>query len=130
MSDSFLITEENLIGTIASAILQLKKIKEQKESTFETKFLIKLIDFIEKTNRENYLELLYDKYFIISKKVLENLHQEFNEINILVKIDFEIIKKYLTKTSFERNTTEELMEKLKEIAMILLQIRSQRQVHM
>lgn len=131
MGQSHLITVENLIGSIAGAILELKKIKERKKSDSDTSFLFNLIDFIEKANNEDYHNLLYNKYFIVSEDVLGNLHHEFKENDISNKIDFKNLKESLLEITKQSSVKiEESMGKLREIAMILLQIKNQRQIHM
>lgn len=131
MSNSFYLTEENLIGSIGNALLQLKKVKDKKLETVNNDFLLKLIDFFEKANDVNkYQSLLFDKYFIISEDFLDNIHQEFKEKNILNDVNFSTLKDSLKVLSSDSIAVNTLREKLKDIVLVLLQIRNNRQPHL
>jgi hypothetical protein len=124
MQSSYLLTEDNLIGSIASFILQLKRIKDKKETSYDNTFLDKLMDFLGKANEE----LLYDKYFIISEEVLGLLHQELKEKRISETIDFLELKQNLMEIPEKPDiqNIDKSMVKLKEIAMTLLQLKNQK----
>jgi hypothetical protein len=131
MSNSFYLTEENLIGSIGNALLQLKKVKDRKLKTVDNDFFIKLIDFFEIANDENkYQSLLFDKYFIISESFLDNIHQEFKQKDNLSNLDFSILKDSLKVLSTDNIAVDTLRDKLKEIVLVLLQIRNNRQLHL
>lgn len=131
MSNSFYLTEENLIGSIGNALLQLKKVKDKKLKTVDNDFFIKLIDFFETANDENkYQSLLFDKYFIISEFFLDNIHQEFKQKDNLSNLDFSILKDSLKVLGTDNIAVDTLRDKLKEIVLVLLQIRNNRQLHL
>ena len=127
---SYFLTEENLIGSIGSAILQLKQVKEGRIETVDTAFLNKLMDFFEKANMEDYKDLLYDKYFIVSEDFLGNLHKEFKNNEVIKNIDFANIKNSISGLQTNKETIDELKNKLKSVATILLKNRSYHQTHL
>lgn len=131
MENAYLITEDNLIGSIADAMLKLKRIKDGKMSTSDSKFFLRLIEFLEKTNTESYKDLLYDKYFVVSEELLNSIHKEFTTQQIVNASHFTEFKNILGNIVQhpEAYSVEESMSKLKEIGLVLLQIKNQRQSH-
>jgi predicted metal-dependent hydrolase len=132
MENTFLITKENLLGSLATAILQLKKLKEKKNESRNIQFFSSLIDFIDKANTDNYRELLYDKNFIVSEETLGNIHDELNKKEIDKEIDLKELKTTLLQITNESNSQviEKTMDKLKEIAEILWQMNNNKQSFM
>jgi hypothetical protein len=132
MENTFLITEDNLIGSIASAMLKLKRVKRDASSVNEISSFIELVKFIDRANENDYQDLLYEKNFLVSEKVLSNLHQEFKKNDISSKIDFKELIAKLSKIVSESNLTEIdlIMNKLKDIIEILLKIKTNRQIYM
>jgi hypothetical protein len=128
--NSYLLTEENLIGSLGNAILHLKQIKEGTTQDVDTDFFNKLIDFFEKANNEDYQTLLYDKYFIVSEEFLGDLHKEFMSSKIINDIDFLNLKKSISTLQSNKGTVDELRNMLKTIVLVLLKNRNYRQAHL
>lgn len=132
MENTFFITEENLIGTLANAILELKNVKEQKQGANLTAFN-DLINFLQTASDQTYKELLYDKHFIISPEILQNLHKELTASEIRNKIGFSNIKKMLMSINQDTaNSTliENAMDEIKKIVLILMQMKNNIQNYM
>jgi hypothetical protein len=132
MEKSFLITEENLIGSIADTMLELKKIRDSKKSDYDNGFIIRLIEFLAKAYDESYEDLLYDRYFIISEEVLGSLHYEIKESDIAKEIDFRIFKKKLIEINVDsgKEEIEDVMASLKKITLVLLKTKNQKQIRL
>lgn len=132
MENTFLITEDNLIGSVATVMLKLKRIKTNAESRQDVESFIEIIKFINSANENDYSKLLYDKNFIVSEQVLNTLHKEFEKADITSKVNFQALIKMLTKI-IDNPITQEIdlaMKKLKEVIEILLQIKSHKQYYM
>jgi hypothetical protein len=127
---SYLLTEENLIGSLGDAILQLKQIKEGSSEELDLVFFNKLIEFFEKANDDDYQNLLFDKYFIVSKEFLGDLHKEFRNTEILHKIDFLNLKKSILNLESGSANVDDLKNLLKSIVLVLLKNRNYRQAHL
>jgi hypothetical protein len=132
MKNNFWITEENLVGNIASAMLSLKKLKRERDSTKNVLSFIEIIKFIDLANKPEYRDLLYDKNFFVSESILLKLHTELQKNKISDKIDFKILIELLSEI-VETPTLEKIdlaVSKLKEIVEILLHLKSQKEIYM
>lgn len=130
MKNSFHITESNLIGSIASAILILKKIKSRRGSMQELEPFVDLIKFIQAANDIKYKELLYDKNFIISEDTLNNLHVELQAK--LSKVNLNQLIERVTELKLDANAAQIdiTIQGLREVVEILLQINIKNQTYM
>ena len=132
MERTYLVTQDNLIGSIATAMLKLKKIKGNRSPSNDIHSFIELIKFIDAANESNYKDLLYDKNFFVSESVLNNLHEDLQEKKVSSIIDFKELINILTKI-IEKAIPEEIdfaMDKLKEVVNILLQIKGSKHIYM
>ena len=135
MENSILINEDNIIGCIASTILEFKKVKLNKEiNSYENIF--NLLNFLKNTNNESYKDLLYDKNFLISENTLIELHNEFknnekinsDKIGRLILNIEEIKKNSEIKRKNEIESIDFIMGELKKIIEILLKLKYQKQI--
>ncbi len=132
MRANYLVTEENLIGSVATAMLKLKRIKDKVEPKERLSDFIGLIKFIEDANNSDYKKLLYKENFFISESVLRNLHTELNKNNISSQIDFTDLIETLSKI-VETAISEDIDTaaiKLNKVAEILLHIKVKNQTYM
>jgi hypothetical protein len=132
MENTFLITEDNLIGSVATVMLKLKRIKTNTESRQDVISFIEIIKFINTANENDYNKLLYDKNFIVSEQVLNTLHKEFEKVDIASKVNFQALIQMLTEI-VKNPIAQEIdiaMKKLKEVIEILLQIKRHKQYYM
>lgn len=132
MENIFLITEDNLIGSVATVILKLKRIKANFGCREDILSFIEIIKFINTANGNEYNRLLYDKNFIVSEQVLNTLHLEFARADITSKVNFQLLIQMLQRIIAEPSLQEidNAMKKLKEVIDILLQIKSRKQYYM
>ena len=135
MENSILINEDNIIGCIASTILEFKKVQLNKEiNSYENIF--NLLNFLKNTNNESYKDLLYDKNFLISENTLIELHNEFknnekinsDKIGRLILNIEEIKKNSEIKRKNEIESIDFIMGELKKIIEILLKLKYQKQI--
>jgi|ERR1035437_3860035 hypothetical protein len=128
MVQSYLLTEENLVGTLADAILQLNSIKQGRTTKIDTTFFTNLIDFFDKATEHDFHNLLYERYFIVSEIFLNNIHHVLSQGSKQIS-EYSSIKKLLTEISqHPMDEIDEAIEKLKSLTMMLLKIKNQRQI--
>lgn len=134
MEKNYLVTEDNLIGSVATAMLKLKQIRDKGAPKEKVSEFINLIKFIENANDSEYEKLLYDKNFIISAPALESLHLELNKNNISSRIDLTNLITTLSKIVSSPNIAFEDVDiatsKLKQLVEILLHIKAKNQSYM
>jgi len=134
METNYLVTEDNLIGSVATAMLKLKVVKDKKEAKNDLSNFIGLIEFLKEAKNSDYEKLLYDKNFFVSANVLNNLHTELNNSNISSLIDLKNLSLTLSKIVKSDDAASEDINtatlKLKQLAEILLHIKAKNQLYM
>jgi len=78
------ITFRNLIHAIDRTVLNLKKVKKEKEAvpTELKKQILDILTFIQDSNKPSFTTVLFDKSIFIEKEPLEKLHENLVGIRI------------------------------------------------
>lgn len=102
--EDYKITFRNLINTIDVTVLELKKAKKQKQISDDLKSqVLKILNFINNSKTDSYIEVLNDKGIYIEQESLEKFHLTLNK-TILPKDDIEkTIKKLDKEKNFDKD---------------------------